>query len=281
MRQNILVLIGAIVFGSLIGQEQKTIYKGLEKKKFYSVELSSQTKNGVEYFQVNGREVNKSTYKKFELIQKNIENCCPCILEFYDENENLIREAVSCKDCGVGQFKEYSSDGKVKIIGQYKENQNKNWKNLWERGLCSIPDGKWTYFNTSGDTLYYEVWNNGSFLKQVPEQNQTEIWKIELTRKGEIIENQTLTLEQVNELIIIPKFKNSNRELANLTINFEVSAIGHKQSKKSFSLDNFKNIDVNDMLTELGITSEEKATFKLKVFNNGIMIASFYLNVEH
>ena len=69
MRRNILVLVGAIVFGSLIGQEQKTIYKGLEKKKFYSVELSSQTKNGVEYFQVNGREVNKSTYKKFELIQ--------------------------------------------------------------------------------------------------------------------------------------------------------------------------------------------------------------------
>ena len=102
-----------------------------------------------------------------------------------------------------------------------------------------------------------------------------------MTRKGETIENQTLTLEQVNELVIIPRFKNSNRELANLTINFEITAIGHKQIQRSFSLDNFNNIDVNEMLNDLGIKSEEKATFELKVLNNGIMIASFYLNVEH
>ena len=90
-----------------------------------------------------------------------MENCCPCILESYDEKDNLIRESVSCTDWGVGWFKTYYKNGNLELTGAYKENPKGDWNDIWDRVYCSDPNGKWTYFKENGDTLYSEFWDNG------------------------------------------------------------------------------------------------------------------------
>jgi len=283
MRQYALII---IIFTIAIQQafaqlDTTTVYKGLKTKKFYSVSLFSQTYNGTGTYKVNGKQVSKSTYDKYKSAWKNMETCCPCILKTYDENDVLLSEVVSCKDCGVGVFKEFYQNGNVKLSGRYKENATGNWDSIGERGFCSVPDGQWTYFDNKGDTLYLEFWEDGRFIKQIPEQKATEIWKVELTLNGERIDKQQLTAEQVKQLVVEPKFKNSHKDKIKLTINFEVSAVGHKQIRQSFTIDGFKHIDVNKMLYEAKIPSDKPTTFVMEVLNNGTLIARFYLNIKH
>jgi antitoxin component YwqK of YwqJK toxin-antitoxin module len=173
MKQFTLILIiMTFAYRQANGQlDTSGIYKGLETRKYYLVDLQSLIQDGKAiYYKVNGKIVSKSTFDKFESTNKNMDGCCPCILKKYDVNDVLIREVVSCTDCGVGWFRYYYPNGKVSLSGQYKENPSGNWKGIWSRGFCSVLNGQWTYFSEEGDTLYSEYWNNGKFIKQLPEQ---------------------------------------------------------------------------------------------------------------
>ena len=268
------------LFGQVYGQTDSTsVYLNIKTKKFYSVELSSQTTNGKGTYEVNGKTVSKSTYDKYQSTWKNMETCCPCLLESFDENDNLIRESVSCTDCGVGRFKTYYKNGKVKLSGTYKENPTGDWKNLWDRGYCSVPNGQWTYFKENGDTLYSEIWDNGVFIKQVPEQPEVEIWDVEIEYNGQDAEKLSIPISNVGDLTIQPKYKNSKTS-NNLTLNFEVSAIGHRMNKKNFTLESFKTINVRSMLKEVGIPNNKQTSFVLTVYDGDKAIKSVYLNIE-
>jgi len=247
----------------------------------YSVRVSFQTINGKAVYKLDGKKISKSTYDKYKPNWENLESCCPCLLKYYDKNDILLREIVSCTDCGVGDFKEFYPNGNVKLSGQFKENNSGNWdwKTIQERGYCNVPNGKWTYFNKKGDTLYSEYWKNGEFIKQVPELKKNEIWKVDLTLNGESVEKKSLTPDQVRQLTITPKFKNSSKIETNFTVKFEVTATGYKQNEKTFSIENFKNINVLDILSEVGIPLEKASSFNLTVFNNDEIIGNFYLTI--
>jgi hypothetical protein len=125
------------------------------------------------------------------------------------KRDNLIRKSVSCTDCGVGWFKTYYKNGNLELTGEYKENPTGNWDDIWDRGYCSVPDGKWTYFKENGDTLYSEFWDNGVFVKQVPEQTKVEIWDIEIQLNGKDADTLSIPIVNIGDLIIKPKYKNS------------------------------------------------------------------------
>ncbi len=281
MRQFTLIwIILTIALGQAFGQsDSTTVYKGLDTKKFYSVGLSSQTTNGKGTYEVNNKMVSKSTYDKYQSTWKNMETCCPCVLKSYDENDILISETVSCTDCGVGWFKYYYKNGKVKLSGFYKENPTGDWTDIWDRGYCSIPNGQWTYFNKNGDTLYTEIWENGTFIKQVPEQPKVEIWDVEIQFNGQDADTLLIPIDNVGDLIIEPKYKNSNTASA-ITIKFEVSATGYSRNEKEFTLKSFKKIDVSRMLFEVGIPKGKKTSFTLSVYSDGKVVKRFYLNVN-
>ena len=131
-------------------------YKNLKTKKFYSVDLESSIGERNTIYKVNDKEVREATYQKYENTWKNMSNCKPCILQYYDEDDLLLREAVAYTDAKVGYFKEYYPNGQVQLNGYYKENTTGNWDNLCERNLCSIPVGTWTYYNEKGEILYTE-----------------------------------------------------------------------------------------------------------------------------
>ena len=281
-KHSLLLLLFAFIYLPFFGQsDSTTIYKKLTTKKMYSVGLSFQTIRGKSIYKLDGKKISKSTYDKYKPDWKNFESCCPCLLKYYDKNDNLLREIVSCTDCGVGDFKEFFPNGNVKLSGKYKENNSGNWelRTIQSRGYCSVPNGKWTYFNEKGDTLYSEFWENGAFIKQVPELNKNEIWKVDLTLNGESVEKRSLTIDEVRQLTISPKFKNSSKMETNLTVKFEVSAVGYKQNEKIFTIENFNTINVLEILSEVGIPIEKASSFNLSVYNKDKIIGSFYLTI--
>lgn len=258
-----------------------SFYKNLETKKFYSVDLESSSMNSEKIiYKVNDKEVNESNYLKYKSTWENMTNCKPCILQYYDENNVLLREAVAYTDAQVGYFKEYYPNGQIRLNGFYKENTTENWDDLCRRNLCNVPVSTWTYYNEKGEILYTEQWDNGTFIQQRPEQNKLEIWKVEMTLNDELITNQTLTSTQVNELVITPKFKNSYREGINLTIDFKASTIGRKNIQLATTLEELKTIDIENKLIENGYKSNDKIMYDLFVYNNNNSIALFNPKIE-
>lgn len=271
-------LLFAIFSEGYAQNEGTSVYKNLKTKKFYYAHLSKNKIDGKSTYKVNGKEVSKFKYNKYDSKWKNMENCCPCILEAYDVNENLINQTVSCTDCGVGWFKEYYMNGNIKLMGAYKGNTTGNWSNIYERGFCNVPDGKWTYFNEDGDTLYSEFWNKGLFVKQAPEQSNVELWDVELRYKEQEAEKVLIPIDDVGKLEFIPKYKNSNTN-SKITIKFEVSATGHKINNKELTLESFKKIDVSEMLYEVGIPKDKITAYMLFLYSDGQHIKSFSLEI--
>lgn len=286
MKQTALILLMTLIFKLTFAQidltktdTTKFIYKGLETRKFYRVGYSSSSTNGVTTYKLNDKEVSKSTYDKYHSTWKNMETCKPCVLMTYDMNDKLLYKGIQYTDCPVGFWIEYFPNGKVKLIGHYKENESGDWNNAWDRGFCR-QDGAFTYFNESGEELYTEYWKNGQFIKQVPEQNKTELWNLELTFDGVKVDKQVLTPKQVSEIKIKPQFKNSSTAGTNLTIKFLVSAVGHKQNEQTFTLDDFNTIDVQKMIDKVGIKTTETASFQLSIYNNGVNVFNYWLTVK-
>jgi len=283
MKKDILaLLLFTIALFPLFGQnDSSTIYKKLETKKMYSVGTSFQTIKGKAVYRLDGKKVSKSTYDKFKPNWKTLETCCPCLLKYYDKNETLLREVVSCTDCGVGDFKEFWANGQVKLSGKFKENNSGDWnyKTIQARGFCSVPDGKWTYYTNKGEFLYSEYWKNGEFIKQEPELTKNEIWKVDIALNGESIKNKKLTIAQVPQIIITPKFKNNAKMKTNFSVKFNVTAVGFKEITKTYALQDFKNIDVQQILSEEGMTDENSPTVELTVYNNDEIIENVYLTI--
>ena len=283
MKTDILALLFfSITIFPLIGQnDSSAMYTKLETKKIYSVETSFQTINGKARYELDGKKVSKSTYDKFKPNWKNLETCCPCLLKYYDKNDILLREVVSCTDCGVGDVKEFWANGQVKLSGKFKENNSGDWnyKTIQARGFCSVPDGKWTYYTNKGEFLYSEFWKNGEFIKQDPELTKNEIWKVDIALHGESIKNKKLKITEVPQLIITPKFKNNAKMKTNFSVKFNVTADGFKEITTTYTLQDFKNIDVQQILSEVGITDENEPTVELTVYNNDEIIENVYFTI--
>jgi antitoxin component YwqK of YwqJK toxin-antitoxin module len=283
MTLRILIIFLTIFFaGEIFGQSAKSsIYQNLETKKIYSVSLSFSNEKGINRYKINDKKVSESTYNKYNAYSGNMKTCTPCILKIHNEDDILIKEGVYYTDCQIGSFKDFYPNGKTKLSGQYKENNTGNWEGIYKRGLCNVADGQWTYFNEQGKILYSEFWQDGAFIKQIPEQENTEIWAVSILLKGEEIKEQTLTCSQINELIITPKFKNSQRENVNLTINVRISASGYTSYEQSFTLNSFKNMDVKKALSEIGIPTGHQIKCSIEIRNNEVLISRIQPKINY
>ncbi len=114
---------------SVMTDVTKSVYKNLETRKFYSVQMSANQSGEKNVYEVNGKKVSKMTYNKYYSKWKNMVTCKPCILESYDENDILISKGIQYTDCSVGFRITYYPNKKIKLIAHYKENDTGNWKN--------------------------------------------------------------------------------------------------------------------------------------------------------
>ena len=257
-----------------------SVYQNLETKNFYAVSLESGWKKGV--YKVNNKRVSKHVYEKYKSTWKNMETCCPCILKSYNVKGRLIEEGVYCTDAGVGWFKTYYKNGNVRLAGSYKENPTGDWKKLCERGYCNVRHGQWTYFNKKGDTLYSEFWNNGEFIKQVPEQNKVQLWKVELTLDGQEFKEKEIDINQIKNLKVNLRYKTIHID-SKITIKATFSTIGYmpkSSTEKQFSNESFQNIDAVSMISESKAPQDKKIFLCLKVYSNNEIVRYFQLEVK-
>mgnify|MGYP000132526055 CR=1 FL=1 len=278
-KTTIIAFFFLVMTGEILAQKaEPTAYKKLKTRKFYPICLNSYSKGDSTIYLVNDKRVSKYSYRremrKFDRYDA-VDKCKPCILKYYDENGILDREGVNYSDCCVGWFKDYYPNGKVKLSGWCKENPTRNWDSF----SCGIPDRQWTYFKENGDTLYCEFWKEGEFITQFPEQKKMEIWKVTLTLNGKDATKLELSSSQLKEVLFTPKFKNSNRDSVNLSLELGVLGGFLRSQTYKFSLDSIKLFDIDEALQKKGYLKGDKLKYWMRILNNGQGIANYYLNI--
>lgn len=272
-----LTIISIYSFGQ---KDTKSVYGKLKTIKDYSVSLNSyESDSGIMIYEVNDKQVSRRMYRRYEKHTENYLTDNLRIVKSYDENNVLLYEAVQYSDCIVGYYKEYYPNGKLSVLAHYKENPTGNWDSIWNRGYCSVAHGQWIYYAEDGSIQYSEFWENDNFIKQLPEQKTTQIWKVEILLNGEPVGQREILPSQLKDLVIAPKFKNSNRDSINLKIAFQVSAIGRKYIDQTFTLDSFKLFDLKNLLLEKGFKAQDKIVYSLRVLNNQRYISYTPLNI--
>ncbi len=250
-------------------------YGVLEVKKLYSISLSYERKNGKGIYKVNNKKVRKATYDKYKSNWNTMITCKPCIIRRFNTKEKLLSEGIAYTDCGAGWFRYYHPNGKIRLSGQFRENHTGNWENAWKKGNCGLPVGQWVYYNKKGDTLYSEFWDEGQFTRQVPEQNKTELWDMHLMLNGVKTDTMKLTPDQIPQLTISAKYKNSHTYGNDFEIECEVSALNHKSNKVTLALSDLKSIDIRKMLSISGIPANNKAHCTIAIFHQGEYLKRF------
>ncbi|MBI3233683.1 MAG: hypothetical protein HYZ42_06520 [Bacteroidetes bacterium] len=277
-------LISALVivwcsFSQVSGQTDTIDGEPVERIEIYDVTGSTLTVNGVTTYEVNGKEVKKSYYDKF-FKTSSIEKCKPCILEAFNEDEVLVFEMYAYLGAGVGYYKEFYANGNLKISGQYANYFDEDWhlKKGSEKKV-NLKDGKWWYFDLNGDTSYYEIWDDGKFIKQEPGQDEAEIWKLELLLNGaEIKKDKVLSNKELKQLEIKPSYKNSSKS-KNIIIRFgpEFKLRGTNQI---YTLEEFKNSNLNSMIRKEEFFKGEGADFTFEVLDGKKVIETYKLKIR-
>jgi hypothetical protein len=280
MKKNIIFIIFTVVLGQVTAQSDSlTVYKNLDTSKYYDVKLSAISINGGATYEANRKIISKTTYDKYDSLKKNRMNCAPCILETYDENDLLLQKSVSCTHCFVGWFEAYFPNGNLKVKGSYKENPTDDWEDIWKSEYCSVKHGKWTYFSEIGDSLYSEYWDNGSFIKQIPEQTELDIWDVKISLNNEIIDTQSVHIDSLNQLVIQPKYKNSNTD-SDITIKLAIVASGYNPEQSEHTLASFKECSFTSMHLVKNTSSETKLFCVLIILSDDKALKTYVFDIE-
>lgn len=256
-----------------------SVYGDLPVKQFYIASYSTSTVNGVTRYKIFDKEVSKPFYEYYYSTRNNMADCKPCILMTYDLSEHLLSKSIQYADCGVGYRIEYHLNGKVKLIGHYKENPEGNWDDAWQRGYCSRKDGAFSYFNDKEELLYSEYWTDGRFLTQIPEQKRSEAWDVEFMLDTMRVKDQELTAEQVKEIHIRPKFKNSVVDESVIKIVVEINS-GRTTVSENFSIAGFSKIDLHSMFHEAGVKRSKVQICYVAVYSHNEIVNKYWLRIK-
>ncbi len=140
------------------------VYSKLDTLYYYRISIRAEIWGSTGNYWVNDRPVSKQTYYRYKNFSDNLFKCKPCYLKTLNANGKLIREAVQYTDCFVGKRIDYYSNGRIKIKGQYKENNTGDWSNLSRRGYCSKKEGTWRFYERNGKRKI-EKYKNGRLIE--------------------------------------------------------------------------------------------------------------------
>lgn len=150
-----------IIISSILHLQAQDVDRKLDTLKRYDVNLDEVLTTWGKKYMANGKEISKDQYMKFKENWSITERCHPCVMITYDHMDRIKHQAIQHLDCFVGEYMEFYPDGKIRTKGAFKTPPGNDWSNLKMRQLCSVRDGKWTYFNESGKAELIETYEGG------------------------------------------------------------------------------------------------------------------------
>ncbi|MFT5778746.1 MAG: hypothetical protein ACI837_001702 [Crocinitomicaceae bacterium] len=274
------IVIVTSVFSSNAQQDSTEVALALDTLMVYDANFEVSGYGEEAIFKINGTIVSESEFTKYHRYKKNKSRCRPCIMRTYNLNDELLYEGLQHSNCRAGSFKFYYPDGNLHVNAEYVGRPLKGFKGAGEHDYCRVKTGKWDYFSESGENIYSEYWDTNIFVKQVPEQDQTEIWEADFLLNDLPIAIASISISDLNKVVVIPKYKNSHRD-GELYLELEVWAFEQETIYKEFTFQSFKEMDINLILKEMGNPLPIDIYCYIHLKMNGQTIDSQHLKLRH
>lgn len=141
----------------------------------YDVNLSYYMTTNGKVYMANNKAISKAQYDFYRDNWERTQACQPCEVYTYNDKHELKHIAIQYGECFVGPFKEFHSNGKVKVEGSFKTVDSQDWSNLRMRGLCSTRDGEWRFYAPDGKLVSIEHYEDGKVLQtETPKDSASE-----------------------------------------------------------------------------------------------------------
>jgi hypothetical protein len=246
-----------------------------------SVFIESEDQFGNKKYQFNGQWTDKYTYDSLQKKSKqyDIGKCVPCYLMEYN-NDVLVYEGLRYMDCVFGRVIDYLSDGRLNYIGHFKDFPfSDSIKSTGNN--CAIKHGEWIYFNERGDTTYKELWEDGVFLFQKPEQDIAEIWRVDFMLDDSLLRRGSyISINDFKKIKIQPQFKNKCRKNLNLFCTIETSVIMKKMIKAKAYYDDLAIVSLEKMIKAGGYLPTDEIEVKINIYNHQHFISYLSLKLK-
>ena len=126
----------------------------------YDVNLSTYMTTNGRVYMANEQVISKDKYEFYRKNWEDVKRCSPCEVKTLDGKNRLKHIAIQYGDCFIGPFKEYYSNGKLKVEGNFKGALDGNYSQLRLNGLCSQREGVWKYYTPEGRLDYLETYDS-------------------------------------------------------------------------------------------------------------------------
>jgi len=207
-----------------------------------------------------------------------IKSCTPCLVRYHEKQAVLKYEAIQFGDCFIGSYQEYFPSGEIKLRGQFRGSSKDISDGSLNKEFCSIPDGKWLYYNQIGEIKAIEIWEKGEFIEQKPNSKKVEIWKVQLFLNEVEVDTSTVSIKDFHKLQVIPRYKNTYTSNA-LSVKLELSAVRYKTIHKSFPIEEFPSVQIKELIHELGVSDLDQVNVQAIIYDNGVYLWQFNIKL--
>ena len=183
--------------------------KKLDTLRTYDVFLEEKLTPFGKAYMCNGNEVTKQKYLEFKRFWGASAACTPCLLYTYNDKNELKYVAYQYEECLCGSYKEYYTDGTLKVEGQFKQNTTGSWENLKSKNVCNVRDGIWIYYTETAVEEKRETYIDGKLKGTTFSPSQTSPVKQQAAKQ---IEDSTQTNEPKKNWFKKLKDKNTDEQ---------------------------------------------------------------------
>jgi hypothetical protein len=230
---------------------------------------------------IDGKPATEKEYDSLVAHVEEIRNCCPCLIRYHSKRDSMIfAELVKCDRYWVGEHKLYDKQGNLKLKGFYEHSSDLIIRDTLSIGLGDPGNktGEWIYFNTEGDTIMKELWNNGTLIFSSLDDSVCSIWGYSTTIDGVNLNHSTISIDDLAKVQITYFYKSKNQnckpkirlELIDGEVSFKSQMIYNvkKSSEWEIEGDSFNFTDFRKLFSSKGEVEFSERIVVLSILTN-------------
>lgn len=212
-------------------------------------------------YMINGKEVEKEVFLKYDQEFKDAKSCCPCLIQRYSLSEELQSEQIRCNDTLITTFRRYKN-GQIKTISHFVMNDTTFPHYSIGKSDLYAYDGEWVVLNPEGDTISSTTWKNGEFIKETPTPLKSSIWGLKAWYNGQNL-RQVSTMKRFNKFKFKPLYKTKDRT-ALVQISITITDRNSNSWQGSATHKTLKKLDIKKIAKQNNLTLDENTLIYLQ-----------------
>ena len=223
-----------------------------------------------EKYMVNGKEVEKDVFLKYNQEFKEARTCCPCLIQRYGLSEVLQMEEIRCNDTLISSFGLHEN-GSIKNISHFEISDTVFPHFSFGIGDVYAIDGEWVQLSPEGDTISSTTWRNGVFIEEFPKPKESSIWGLKIKYDGQNLLREVSTMKDFKGFKLKPFYKTKDRDAA-VQIFITITDTKSNSWKGSATHKTLRKLDIKKVAEESNLTLDGNTRIWLRFMDQNLVM---------